>query len=466
MSNIKNLINEYLKTKKKDYLVSDIDRGYSQEEFNNKVKLIKKKLNKYSAENSGIGILLDRNVDYLAAIFACLSTGKYYVPLSSRSTKKLLNYQIKTSKIETLITYKKNSKKKELIFKKIKIDKEFYKKKKIAYIIFTSGSTGPKKAVSISYVAFFNYIMAIKKKFGKKFESKSLLINGELTFDIFNADLAFALLYKMEICITPDPLNLFSFFSILEKRKINSIYAVPTAWQNIIETGKKIKKKNFPFIKQINSGGEILSKSLFLKLKKFAPNAKIFNFYGPTEFTINSHSSEIKLKRDYFYDGNATIGKCLFGVKYKLLNTVKSKNMTVGELALSGKQLMEGYVNSRENPIRFINGNKYYLTGDSFILRKKNFFFNGRLKDYIKISGYRVNILDLENQLSKYLNTKVYLNYIKNNLILYCLNKRLKKKIILYIDKKFEWYEKPKTIKFLKKFPLSSSGKIDKNKLF
>ena len=75
--------------------------------------------------------------------------------------------------------------------------------------------------------------------------------------------------------------------------------------------------------------------------------------------------------------------------------------------------------------------------------------------------------MDLENQLSKYLNTKVYLNYIKNNLILYCLNKRLKKKIILYIDKKFEWYEKPKTIKFLKKFPLSkSSGKIDKNKLF
>ena len=98
MSNIKNLINEYLKTKKKDYLVSDIDRGYSQEEFNNKVKLIKKKLNKYSTENSGIGILLDRNVDYLAAIFACLSTGKYYVPLSSRSTKKLLNYQIKFKK--------------------------------------------------------------------------------------------------------------------------------------------------------------------------------------------------------------------------------------------------------------------------------------------------------------------------------------------------------------------------------
>ena len=36
-----------------------------------------------------------------------------------------------------------------------------------------------------------------------------------------------------------------------------------------------------------------------------------------------------------------------------------------------------------------------------------------RLKDYIKISGYRVNIVDLENQLSKHLNTKVYLNFVK-----------------------------------------------------
>ena len=60
---------------------------------------------------------------------------------------------------------------------------------------------------------------------------------------------------------------------------------------------------------------------------------------------------KLNWKRNYFYKGNATIGKCLFGVKYKLLNANKSKDKTVGELALSGKQLMEGYINSRENPI-------------------------------------------------------------------------------------------------------------------
>ena len=175
MSNIKNLINDYLKTKKRDYLVSDINRGYSQTEFLNKVKFIKKKLIRHSKGHSGVGILLDRNVDYLAAIFACLSAGKYYVPLSLRSTKRLINYQIRTSKIKTLISYENKSQKK-LKFKKIKINKNIQKKGKIAYLIFTSGSTGPKKAVSISYKAFSSYILAIKKNFGKKFISKSLLI--------------------------------------------------------------------------------------------------------------------------------------------------------------------------------------------------------------------------------------------------------------------------------------------------
>lgn len=50
-------------------------------------------------------------------------------------------------------------------------------------------------------------------------------------------------------------------------------------------------------------------------------------------------------------------------------------------------------------------------------------------------------------------------------LFLYCLDKKFRDKINFYISKKFEWYERPKIIKYLKKFPLSSSGKIDKNKL-
>ena len=84
--------------------------------------------------------------------------------------------------------------------------------KKIAYVIFTSGSTGEKKGVCISRENLISYLKGIKIIFNKKFKSKSVLINGELTFDISSADLVFALLYGCEIILTSDSRNLLSFF--------------------------------------------------------------------------------------------------------------------------------------------------------------------------------------------------------------------------------------------------------------
>ena len=84
---------------------------------------------------------------------------------------------------------------------------------------------------------------------------------------------------------------------ILEKRKVESIYAVPTAWKILLKQ-ETVNKKQFSFIKQINSGGELLTR-VYIKIKKFAPKSQIYNFYGPTEFTINSHCSEISDSKNY-----------------------------------------------------------------------------------------------------------------------------------------------------------------------
>tara|TARA_B110001450_G_scaffold137107_1_gene128737 strand:- start:767 stop:2155 length:1389 start_codon:yes stop_codon:yes gene_type:complete len=460
---IKKLIERYLASTPNKKLVTDIEKTYTQIEFKKKVFFFKNKLKSLSKDNNGVGILLDRNADYLAAIFACILAQKYYVPLSLRSSKQFINEQIKDSKISYLIKY---DRKKEI---KIKLIKNKSKNKdindkKIAYIIFTSGSTGPKKGACISYKAFNSYINSIKKKFKKKFNSRSLLINGEFTFDIVNADLAFALLYKTEICITPDSLNLFSFFLILEKRKVESIYAVPTAWKNIIKTGNLMNKKKFNFIKQINSGGELFTRSLYKKIKKFAPKSKVYNFYGPTEFTINSHCSEILENKKLFLNGNATVGKNLPNVNSKFLFN-QNINNNFGELLLSGNQMMDGYVNSDEKPFLQIKNKIYYKTGDNFIKKKGNYFFKGRLKDYIKVSGYRVNIQELENKLYDKLNFEGYFKLVNDRLNLFLNKKNDTKKLSIFFDNNFEWYEKPKKIIYMKEFPTLSNGKIARNKL-
>ena len=134
----------------------------------------------------------------------------------------------------------------------------------------------------------------------------------------------------------------------MHRRKIESIYSVPSTWEKILYFLEK-SNSSLKFVRQINSGGELLSSKIVTKMQKFFPKAKIFNFYGPTEFTINStfifinknkikHNHQIKDK-----ENNITIGQPLPNINYKIEK--KNKFDRYGELMLSGPHT-KGYINS------------------------------------------------------------------------------------------------------------------------
>ena len=52
--------------------------------------------------------------------------------------------------------------------------------------------------------------------------------------------------------------------------------------------GKKLNLSLVSSVKQINCGGEKLSIALINDTRKIFKDVKIYNFYGPTEFTVNS----------------------------------------------------------------------------------------------------------------------------------------------------------------------------------
>ena len=202
-------------------IFTDSDNSYTRGKFLEKIQYYKKilELNGINKiKNNGIAICLDRNADYFALIFASWLLGGFYLPISKNSSRVSINYQLRKSGV-ILFFYFKNNK---ITFKKIKNkNKQIYKN--ICYIIFTSGSTGEKKGVCISYKNFNQYLVSIKASLKNNFKSKSLLITGDMSFDIVNADLAFALIYDCEICISEDQINIFGLFALLEKRKTHSI---------------------------------------------------------------------------------------------------------------------------------------------------------------------------------------------------------------------------------------------------
>ena len=276
------------------------------------------------------------------------------------------------------------------------------------------------------------------------------------------------MLFDSEICISEDSKNIFSFFDILEKRKVESIYAVPSAWNVILYYAISLNKK-FSFIKYINSGGEILNLNLYKKLKKIAPNSKIHNFYGPTEFTINSTCCEITKKEILNKsiidkNNNFSIGKMLPHIKYKIFS---NDNKNIGELLLSGNQLMNGYLINNNSNICKINSRKYYMTGDMVERNKQgNLFFLGRNKDYVKFKGYRLNLQQISNIVSKVTGKISFIEVINEKLCAFLENYKkpvhnLKKKLSHYLD----YWEIPEQYYLIDQMPKLENGKIDKKKI-
>lgn len=458
---LKKYINKFLKSKVNKYCITDHFKSYTFAEVSKKVNFYSKLIKTINKKNPGIGILLDRDVDYLCIIFACMKVGAYYVPFSRTSIKKNLTTQIKESGIDLLAMYKESKQGRKVIFKKTKNNIRI-KFKKLSYIIFTSGSTGKKKGVAISQKNYNSYFQNILREFKKKFKSKSLILNGEITFDIINADLVFALLFNCHIFITRENNNIFELCNLIVKNKINSIYCVPSTWERLIKIYKTMDLKKLNHIKQINSGGESLSYDLYLNLRKLAPFAKIYNFYGPTEFTINSHYMEVKKNEGYVFNNKISIGRPFKDIICKI--NILDKKDKIGELLLKGKQMFEGYINSKEKPCIKVNKSIYYRTGDIFKFIKGKYFFIGRLNSYIKIKGFRVNLEFLENQLTKKFQCKCFF-YFKNELLTLVLEDKSKiesKSILRYINSAFENYERPNKIIFKKNLPFLPNGKLNR----
>ena len=318
MKELDKIVSNYLNKFDHKYLITDEHKNYTKKEIIFKIKKYQKVLKKLwkNSKNRGIAILLPRDVDYLCLILATWMSKGYYLPLSLDSPKKNTIYQIKDSEVNILVERKNN----KIIFKslKSKISNDLIKNnyKKIAYVIFTSGSTGKKKGVCISNKGLSSYINSIKKKFSLKRKPKSLIISGEMTFDITIADLVFAFVYGSQIILTNKSQNFIDLLSMIKKNEVESIYLVPSALNKFLEFSKKIGLNNLNSIKQINLGGERFNIELLFKIKKCFKKVKVYNFYGPTEFTVNSMCHEVDMKKNY---NEIPIGKPLNGINAKVV---------------------------------------------------------------------------------------------------------------------------------------------------
>ncbi len=160
-----------------------------------------------------------------------------------------------------------------------------------------------------------------------------------------------------------------------------------------------------PSLKYSLFAGEALPVSLSRKWRDAAPNAAIYNMYGPTEGTI--HTSWYRVDPLNFFQGSVTpIGRPIGEQRISIRNMDGQECRTgeTGEIWLSGPQMTRGYWNAPSlTAEKFVldAGERWYRSGDLGRLDPRHgVIFGGRLDRQVKVLGYRIELQDVEAALA------------------------------------------------------------------
>ena len=172
---------------------------------------------------------------------------------------------------------------------------------------------------------------------------------------------------------------------------------------------KQFKEGSLPAIRKIIFGGEGFPKRMLKELYNiFFEQADLENVYGPTECTCIC--SAYTIRDEDFEEMNqlAPLGKLSRNFSASIVSN-PHLDPTKGELCLSGSQVCLGYFNDSErsnssfvqNPLHNKYIDRSYLTGD-IVSQDKNglYIFHGRQDFQIKHQGYRIELEEIECNLS------------------------------------------------------------------
>lgn len=346
------------------------------------------------------------------------------------------------------------------------------------YMLFTSGSTGTPKGIKISHENLYNYSYVSKKRNNIDNTSKVLQMH-DITFDysVHNLFLSFLFGACLHIINKNIKINPFKY---INEHKITHAAFVPSSLL-IMKKMRLLKENSLPWLKYICFCGETLPFDNAILIAKAAPNAKLENIYGPTEATVACTYFEFNkdTKELPEYSGSMPIGKAYDGMKVELYdeNLNLTTDESTGQIVLSGKQLTNGYVNNPEQTKEkfiMIDNKLHYLTGDLGRIVNGEIVFLGRNDAQVQIRGYRVEIFEIENTISKideiisnaviptpvgattYENLTAFIN-IKNNIDV--------DKIKSILSQSLPDYMVPNNYIILDNMPLNTNGKIDRNQL-
>ena len=349
-------------------------------------------------------------------------SGSFYVPLDTKSPGARISSILDTVQASAIITDRKCKERLESFYSgRILVVEELLEHSNgepenydgignnvdvdPVYSIFTSGSTGTPKGVVISHRCLIDYIECVVDTF--HFDHTTTIGNqAQFYFDLSVLDIYLMYVTGATLDIIPERCFMFpsELVDYMNEHEITFISWVPSALVNVANMNI-LAEKQPKYLRDVLFCGEIMPNKHLNHWRKYLPNCRYVNQYGPTEITVACTYYEID--RTFNDDDPLPIGKPYDNSDIIILVDRKrrAEKGEQGELCVRGSSVALGYYNAPDktagafipNPLH----NKYpetiYCTGDIvYESERGELMYVGRVDAQIKHQGYRIELGEIE----------------------------------------------------------------------
>ncbi|OBB86906.1 non-ribosomal peptide synthetase [Mycobacterium colombiense] len=273
----------------------------------------------------------------------------------------------------------------------------------LAYVLFTSGSTGEPKGVEVTHDAAMNTVEFIGRHFEIGPADRCLALStleGDISvMDVFVTLRTGGAIVVVDEAQRRDP---DAWARLIDAHKVTVLHFMPGWLEMLIEVGRA----RLSSVRVIPTGGDWVRPEVVRRLQAEAPNLRFAGLGGATETPV--HNTIFEVTEAIPEDWTALpFGVPLPNNACRVVDDTGADcpDWVAGEFWVSGRGIARGYRGRPDlTAERFVehDGRIWYRTGD--LVRywpDGTLEFVGRADHRVKISGYRVELGEIETALRR-----------------------------------------------------------------
>jgi amino acid adenylation domain-containing protein len=401
------------------------ERAFSYAELNRRANRLAHELSAHGVgPDVRVALCVERSPEMLVALLGVLKAGGAYVPLDPSYPVERLRYMLQDSRPAVVLTQTSLA----ALFEQTAVPLVLLdagaaswasrpesnprprglSAEHLVYVIYTSGSTGLPKGVMNVHRNVANRVLGIQTRW-RLGAGESVLQNASLSFDVSAYELFWPLTVGARVVMTEpdgqkDPAYLLE---TIRTRRVETASVVPSLLRLLLEQPELERSTE---LARVPCGGEALPAPLVERFHERLPQAKLYNRYGPTEA-----ATAVTGAVGTAGEGRAVvpIGSPMPNARVYVLDGAGEPVPVgvLGELYIGGAGVGRGYLDRPDlTAERFVAdgfgaepGARLYRTGDlARWLPDGTLDFVGRRDFQVKVRGFRVELGEIETQLSQH----------------------------------------------------------------